>query len=89
MPVEPQAVTESKSSEPAPLPETAMESFFGLLYSFLQAVNEGFESDRGSFRYFYSESFKLEILKSVMEFRAPEQDSTATETAVKLIDAAE
>jgi len=57
-----------------------------LLSSFLQSVNEGFELESGSFRYFHSESFKLEILKSVFQVGAPEDSGEAASTAVAVMD---
>ena len=64
----------------------AIDSFFDLLTRFLNGINEGFETREGSFRYFYSQSFKLEILKSVMSFEAPESSQNAADNAGVLID---
>ena len=64
----------------------ALDGFFDLLSQFLNGINEGFEASEGSFRYFYSQSFKLEILKSVMSFEAPEASASAAETAATVID---
>lgn len=74
----------------AALPEQdGIGRFMEMLSSFMQSINEGFEldSESGSFRYYFSQSFKLEILKSVMEVRAPEESGDAADTAATLIDA--
>lgn len=62
----------------------AIDGFIELLSNFLRATNQGFES--GSFRYHYSESFKLEILKSVLQVQAPEESGEAANTAATMID---
>ena len=77
-------------AEPAapPLAENALEGFFDLLSSFLSAATEGFEPGGGesSFRFFYSQSFNLEILRSVIEFKAPDEVAGAADTAATIID---
>ena len=52
------------------------------------SLNEGFESDsgRGSFRFFHSQSFNLQILKTVFQVSAPENSGEAAETAAKIVD---
>ncbi len=79
------AVAEDAPAGPA-LGDEAMDGFFDLLTRFLNGINEGFETAEGSLRYFYSQSFKLEILKSVMSFEAPEDAGNAANTAGTLID---
>jgi hypothetical protein len=49
-----------------------------------RSTNQGFES--GSFRYHCSESFKLEILNSVMQVSAPDEFGEAANTAATAID---
>jgi hypothetical protein len=60
-----------------------------LLSSFLQSLNAGFEfeSGTGSCRFHFSESFKLEILKSVIQVSAPEGSEAAADNAATLVDA--
>jgi len=91
VPAEPDAVPASAPAEPevataAPATEdNAIDSLAELLADFLRAVSEGFES--GSFRYYYSESFKLEILKSVLQVAAPQESGEAANVAAAMIDA--
>ena len=66
--------------------DDAIDGFFDLLTRFLNGIDEGFESREGSFRFFYSQSFKLEILKSVITFEAPADSGNAADTAGALID---
>ena len=70
----------------APVAEGAIDGFLRLLGDFLRSVNEGFELESGSSRYFYSESFKLGILKAVLEFSAPDNSRKAAENAAAFID---
>ena len=66
--------------------------FFELVAGFLRNVAQGFESgparEGDSFRYFYSQSFKLEMLKSVFELAAPEGGDDTARAASSLIDSA-
>lgn len=81
------APEESAAAAEAPaVNSNALDSFTDLLTKFLRSVSEGFETERGSYRYFYSESFKLELLKSVFEIKAPEDAGKAAETAATVID---
>lgn len=66
----------------------AIDNFFDLLGSFLSSLNEGFESDSGgsSLRFFHSQSFNLQILKTVFQVNAPEDSGNAAETAAKIVD---
>lgn len=68
--------------------DNAMDNFFDLLGNFLSSLNEGFESDSGgmSFRFFHSQSFSLQILKTVFELNAPEESGDAAQTAAKVVD---
>ncbi len=64
--------------------------FFEMLAEFLSSVAKGFERQANeastSLRYHYSESFKLQILKSVIEVAAPEDSLGAARFAGTLID---
>ena len=82
-PAEPEATTTAAS--PA-LADGAGDGFLALLADFLRSVNDGFEPEAGSLRYFYSQSFRLEILKSVLEMNAPEGFDAAADKAATLID---
>ncbi len=56
--------------------QTALAGFFEMVSSFLRSVSEGFEggADTGvSAKLHFSQSFKLEILKSVMQVAEPDQ----------------
>ncbi len=55
--------------------EAAPERYFDALADFLRSLGEGFESR--SLRYHYSESFKLQMLESVMHTMAPDDSSKA------------
>ncbi len=74
---------------PAPNPDAEVpEGFFDLLVDFLRGVTEGFEpgGDTASFRYYYSQSFNLKILRSVLELRADDEDRSAAEAAGALVE---
>ncbi|MDH3351954.1 MAG: hypothetical protein OEM51_10430 [Gammaproteobacteria bacterium] len=85
-PIVPEQVTEPAT---APPDDDAISQFMDLLANFLQSINEGFELDSGalSLRFHFSQSFKLEILKSVLQVSAPEDSGSAADNAVALIDA--
>lgn len=80
--VEPEVV-----AEPPAVANDAIAGFAQMLSNFLQAVNEGFEIESGSQRFYYSESFRLEILKSVLQVSAPEESGEAPSLAAAMIDA--
>jgi len=88
-PIETVVVEQPTEPETALPDEGAISQFMDLLSSFLQSINEGFELDSGtvSFRFHFSQSFKLEILKSVLQVSAPEDSGTAADNAAALIDA--
>ncbi len=71
-------------------PETeqpnAIERFVVDLRSFLRTTTEGFEKPDGQ-RYFYSESFKLSLLKSVFEMSTPKDSDDVSDRAVAVVDA--
>ncbi len=79
--VTPEAVAEEVPAVVADVEDDALTGYFDQLSDFLRSIGEGFES--GSFRYHYSESFKLTLLESVMHVVAPEQRTgeAATETS--------
>lgn len=75
--------------DPVVAPEvSALESFFDTLSAFLRSVGEGFEgsASESSFRFHYTESFKLEILKVVLNTTAPGDVMHAAENASTMID---
>lgn len=86
--LEPVAATTDAAPEASMPSNDAIDNFFDLLGSFLSSLNEGFESDsgRGSFRFFHSQSFNLQILKTVFQVSAPENSGEAAETAAKIVD---
>ncbi len=83
-----QAPEEPDTATPAVAPavdDAAFDGLADLLSGFLRAANQAFES--GSYRYHYSESIKLEILKSVLQVSAPEESGEAANTVAAMIDA--
>jgi len=72
----------------SPMGTSALENFLDALGVFLRSVGEGFvkASTESSFRYHYSESFKLEMLKAVLHTVAPADDLNAEDNASRLID---
>jgi hypothetical protein len=89
----PVAATEAAAPETTPevaLPSgDALDGFFDLITQFLSSLNEGFESgsDSGSFRFFHSQSFNLQILKTVFEVSAPDESGNAAQSAATVVDA--
>ena len=75
-------------SSASPLGASALENFLDALGVFLRSVGEGFANGNteSSFRYHYSESFKLEMLKAVLHTVAPSDSLDAADNATKLID---
>ena len=70
--------------------------FFDLLGDFLRGVADGFErasggkgeADAASFKFHYSQSFKLQLFKSVLQVAAPDESAEdGTNLASALIDA--
>ena len=64
-----------------------IDSLTDLLADFISRSNNGFEQDGGTYRYYFSESFKLQILKSVLEVSVPDGAKGATDVATNVIDA--
>ena len=87
VPVAEAPVANAESVTPG-LADGALDGFLGLLSDFLRGVSEGFEPEGNatSFRFFYSQSFNLEILRSVLEFKAADDDRSAAQTAMSLVD---
>lgn len=92
----PPAVSSVDAAEPAPVVPEAIEPavnpqpvarFFDLLSGFLRGVAQGFEpqGEGSGFRLHFSQSFKLQILKSVFQLVQPGDSDNA---ALSLIDAA-
>lgn len=71
----------------------AFSRFFDLLSDFLRSVGGGFEketdTETASFQLHYSQSFKLELLKSVVQVIAPEEQLAAADNAAKVIASAQ
>ncbi len=82
-------LVEAEASQPSPIDaSSALASFFDAVSAFLQSVGEGFEGEKssGSFTWHYSESFKLDLLKAVVNTVAPEEATEAAANAESLID---
>lgn len=79
---------ESPDLEPAPslLDISVLEKFLETLSVFLRSVGEGFVTSESGFRYHYSESFKLEMLKAVLHTVAPDDAVEASDNAAVVID---
>lgn len=79
--VQPPATSTEETAEAAGAPvadedQSALAGFFELVSSFLRSVSEGFEGDADtgvSAKLHFSQSFKLEILKSVLQVAEPDQ----------------
>ena len=72
---------------PAAPKTNPIEGLLDLLADFINGSNNGFEREGGVTRFFFSESFKLQLLKSVFDVAAPEESRGAAEAASKVIDA--
>ncbi len=66
--------------------EAASDAFAETLSAFLRSTLEGFETG-GEQRFFYSESFRLKLLKTAIEVSAPDGGETAAQNAASVIDA--
>ncbi len=77
------------STVESPLNTSALENFLDALGVFLRSVGEGFvKADaEASFRYHYSESFKLEMLRAVLHTVAPADAQDARDNADSMIGA--
>ncbi len=67
-------------------PDSAVDAFAESLGDFLRATLEGF-STGGEQRFFYSESFKLKLLSSVISVSTPDGGERAAENAAAVVDA--
>ncbi len=71
--------------------DTALNGFLDLISNFLRATSARFGEDFGNHtiktRFFYSASFKLEILKTVLELSAPAKSEDGASHAATIIDA--
>ena len=76
------------SEPPAPSTEQAgaIERFVVEIRDFLRSTMQGFEKADGQ-RYFYSESFKLSLLRSVIEVSVPAQSGEESDRALAVVDA--
>ncbi len=94
--VEPSAVeTPVATTDPKPqapqaesVDTAALSQFFETIGTFLRSVSEGFTIENGgaSFKYQYSESFKLSLLQSVINTAAPDDSSDAATNANTVIE---
>jgi len=67
---------------------SAMADFLDTLSAFLRTVGDGFKAESASanYTYHYSESFKLNLLKAVVNTVAPEDARNAAANAELVID---
>ena len=72
------------------LDDKVLAGFLDLLSKFFRSVGEGFGRQSAivgaSVRYHHSQSFKLEILKSVLQVAAPDQSKDIVANAISLAD---
>lgn len=82
-----EAPAEPQPDVAAPLADTsALAGFFDLVSSFLRSIGDGFDTNgAGSFRMHYSESFKLELLRTVIHASAPAESDNAAANADGII----
>lgn len=80
-------VDEAPAAEPPALDGNALSGFFDLVSDFLRSVGDGFDYASGgsSIRLHYSESFKLELLRTVISTTAPAGAENAAATADAII----
>ena len=83
--IEPVAVA-TEPDKPVTEEPGAIERFVVDIRNFLRATTQGFEKPDGQ-RYFYSESFKLSLLRSVIESSAPERPGDEADRAVAVVNA--
>lgn len=88
--VAPETTSDNLAAETPEYGFTPFLQFFELLADFLRNVSDGFElqarDGSATLRYHYSQSFKLTLLKSVLELTAPEESTDASVLAGALID---
>jgi hypothetical protein len=88
LPVEEPVTQEPLAPEAETVDTAALSRFFESVGTFLRSVSEGFSVENGgaSFKYQYSESFKLSLLQSVINVAAPDQSSDAATNANTVIE---
>ncbi|MEO0346655.1 MAG: hypothetical protein AAF229_10385 [Pseudomonadota bacterium] len=72
--------------EKAPANTDALNGFFAFVSSFLSETTTAFEVAGESSRFFFSETFKLTLLRETFVAAAPESQETAAETAAGVVD---
>ncbi|MEO1117248.1 MAG: hypothetical protein AAFX75_05155 [Pseudomonadota bacterium] len=72
--------------EQPPVNTDALNGFFAFVSSFLSETTTAFEVAGESSRFFFSESFKLTLLRETFVASAPESQETAAETAAGVVD---
>lgn len=66
---------------------SALSGFFDLVSDFMRSIGNGFDhGGNANVRLHYSESFKLELLRSVIQTNAPEASETAAANADAIIN---
>lgn len=88
---EPEQPVQGENTGEVPVGDSALAGLFDLVSNFLRSVAGSFEGDSGNnainAKYVYSESFKLELLKTVMQVAAPSESEGAATLASSIIDA--
>ena len=98
--VEPTAAQPAEASPASSVPSAADQlaafdfaplfEFLDMIAGFLQDVSKGYEAEDDesgmTYQFHYSQSMKLEILKSVISVSAPADAEEAADTAVEVID---
>jgi hypothetical protein len=72
--------------EPAQVNTDALNSFFSMISSFLRETTVAFELAGESSRFYFSESFKLTLLRETLVTQAPEEKTDAAATAAGVVD---
>lgn len=72
--------------EKTPVNTDALNGFFAFVSSFLSETTTAFEVAETSSRFFFSESFKLTLLRETFVAAAPESQETAADTAAGVVD---
>ncbi len=73
-------------AEKQPVNTDALNGFFAFVSNFLSETTTAFEVAGESSRFFFSESFKLTLLRETFVATAPESQETAAETAAGVVD---
>ncbi|MEO1594802.1 MAG: hypothetical protein AAFS02_06100 [Pseudomonadota bacterium] len=72
--------------EKAPVNTDALNGFFAFVSNFLSETTTAFQVAGESSKFFFSESFKLTLLRETFVAAAPESQETAAETAAGIVD---